>query len=99
MREALLAICSVPADYERAGVSMEFLSATALRAIPVTGHFAGRRDYAVIAAYLMPIDMIADKRGLVVNAGIKLGYRLPGMRKYLPAFRIAGAGGSAGPKP
>jgi len=58
-----------------------------------------RRDYAVIVAYLMPMDMIADKRGLVVNAGIKLGYRLPGMRKYLPAFRVAGAGGSAGPKP
>ena len=58
-----------------------------------------RRDYAVMVAYLMPIDMIADKRGLVVNAGIKLGYRLPGMRKYLPAFRAAGAGGSAGPKP
>ena len=53
----------------------------------------------MIAAYLMPIDMIADKRGLVVNAGIKLGYRLPGMRKYLPAFRAAGAGGSAGSKP
>ena len=53
----------------------------------------------MIVAYMMPIDMIADKRGLVVNAGIKLPYRLPGMRKYLPAFRIAGAGGSAGPKP
>jgi len=53
----------------------------------------------VIVAYMMPIDMIADKRGLVVNAGIKLGYRLPGMRKYLPAFRAAGAGGSAGSKP
>ena len=53
----------------------------------------------MIVAYMMPIDMIADKRGLVVNAGIKLGYRLPGMRKYLPAFRAAGAGGSAGSKP
>jgi len=33
---------SQPADHERAGVSMEFLSATALRAIPVIGHFASR---------------------------------------------------------
>jgi hypothetical protein len=28
--------------------------------------------------------------GLVINAGTKLGYRLPGMRMYLPAFRVAG---------
>jgi hypothetical protein len=34
--------------------------------------------------------------GLVFNAGIKPDYQLPGMSKYLPAFRVAGAGGNAG---
>jgi len=43
-----------------------------------------------MAAYLMPIDIIADKRGLVVNAGTKPDYRLPGMRTYLPAFPRCG---------
>jgi len=28
--------------------------------------------------------------GLVINAGTKLDYRLPVMRMYLPAFRVAG---------
>ena len=34
--------------------------------------------------------------GLVFNAGTKLDYRLPGISKYLPAFRVAGADGNAG---
>jgi hypothetical protein len=34
--------------------------------------------------------------GMVINAGTKPDYRLPGMRKYLPAFCTTGAGGHAG---
>jgi hypothetical protein len=101
-----------PADDERAGVHKEVLSATALRAIPVTRHLRGltgvcrgrttvttaaiRPGWGIAAfvsppAWLSPpaggsacpvsLATIADGRGLVINAGTKPGYRLPGISR------------------